>query len=208
MKSTLPLLIFDTNILIDLWTQRDEGTATTLVSLANTKAEILVPEFVREEFRGTAHTWIKAERRRVELFEKNIASWKRPALLSAFADGMSEATENAKKSIGILNENIDVIYSSSIPTFARIVPHTQAAHLKGELRYLSGRAPDAPSKGLKDCRIYEAVLEIAQGDQLNNRDRYFVTRDEDFRKTSLIDELASLGVTLAHQVGKLYAALR
>jgi predicted nucleic acid-binding protein len=207
MNSTLPLLIFDTNILIDLWTQRDEGTATTLVSLANTKAEILVPEFVREEFRGTAHTWIKAERRRVELFEKNIASWKRPALLSAFADGMSEATENAKKSIGILNANIDVIYHS-IPTFARIVPHTQAAHLKGELRYLSGRAPDGPLKGLKDCRIYEAVLEIAHGDHLNKRDRYFVTKDKDFRKESLIDELALLGVTLEHEVGKLYAALR
>lgn len=152
MKSTLPLLIFDTNILIDLWTQRDEGTATTLVSLANTKAEILVPEFVREEF--------------------------------------------------------DVIYSSSIPTFARIVPHTQAAHLKGELRYLSGRAPDGPLKGLKDCRIYEAVLEIAHGDHLNKRDRYFVTKDKDFRKESLIDELALLGVTLEHEVGKLYAALR
>jgi len=203
----VPLLVFDTNILIDMWTQQDKGQAALLVSLAGTKAEIVVPEFVREEFRGSALTWVKREDRRVELFKTNGTPWTAPAGLAACAAQIASATKAAKASIGGLNTNIDVVYNS-IPTFATVVPHTQAAHLKGEMRYLSGREPDGPLKGLKDCRIYEAVLEIAQGDQQNKRDRYFVTRDGDFQKTSLIAELALLGVTLEHQVGKLYAALR
>jgi predicted nucleic acid-binding protein len=202
-----PLLVFDTNILLDMWTQQDKKQSELLVSLAGTKAEIVVPEFVREEFRGSALTWVKREARRVELFKINGKSWKAPAGLAPYAAQIARMAEDAKASIDVLETNIDVIYDS-IPRFASVVPHTQAAHLKGELRYLSGRAPDGPLEGLKDCRIYEAVLEIAQEDQQNKRDRYFVTRDGDFQKPSLIAELASLGVTLEHQVGKLYAALR
>lgn len=61
---------------------------------------------------------------------------------------------------------------------------------------------------MKDCRIYEALLEIARADQATPRARCLVTRDSDFDVKELVDELAALGVTIRKDPGRLYAELK
>lgn len=79
---------------------------------------------------------------------------------------------------------------SRIHAIARVPAHTPELHFRGDLRFLSGRPPDRPVDGLKDCRIYEAVLEIVRADQGTPRPRYLVTRDSDFDMPELTVELA------------------
>jgi hypothetical protein len=93
---------------------------------------------------------------------------------------------------------------------AQVVPHTMEIHFKGDLRYLGGYPPDRPVDGIKDCRIYEAVLEIVKADAANVRPRrVYVTKDRDFSKYSeLVDELKGHGVELSGNLGQLYGELR
>lgn len=95
-----------------------------------------------------------------------------------------------------------------IKSVARVTPHNQDIHLRGDLRYLSGRPPDRPVDGLKDCRIYEAVLDIANADKANARKKFLVTKDSDFDFTELVDELAALGFTIHKKPGQLYGELK
>ncbi len=81
-------------------------------------------------------------------------------------------------------------------------------HFRGDLRYLSGQPPDRPKDGLKDCRIYEAVLEVVRADRAASRPRYLVTRDSDFDYEELAAELAAHGVATRRDPGKLYGELR
>lgn len=51
----VPLLVFDTNILMEVLLGRDGAAAVLLVELAEQlKVELVVPEYVLFEFRGTA----------------------------------------------------------------------------------------------------------------------------------------------------------
>lgn len=70
-----PLLVFDTNVLVDVWLGRDNDQAVLLVKLAEDgRVELLVPEYVLIEFRGTATRWIRDERERLNSSVRRAAN--------------------------------------------------------------------------------------------------------------------------------------
>lgn len=106
-----------------------------------------------------------------------------------------------------LERNIDTLMAR-IRAIARIVDHSSDLHVRGELRFLRGEPPARAGDGLKDCRIYEAVLDIMRADAAARRPaRVFLTSDRDFADPALVNELAALGATLRHDAGRLYAEL-
>jgi hypothetical protein len=118
----------------------------------------------------------------------------------------------AKKLVSELDSlatNIDAVLSR-LKAVATVVSHTMALHFKGDLRYLGGYPPDRPVDGIKDCRIYEAVLDIVRGDAANTRPRrVYVTKDGDFPKfPEIVAELTGHGVELSNKPGQLYGELR
>ncbi len=90
---------------------------------------------------------------------------------------------------------------------ATVREHTQDLHFRGDLRYLKGLPPDRPVDGVKDCRIFEAILAIAQADVETSRKKYLVTKDSDFDYPELVDELGRLGFVLRKDPGGLYGEL-
>jgi hypothetical protein len=100
--AALPLLVFDTNILLDVWLGRDGDQAVLLVRLAETgKIELVVPEFVLLEFRGTALRWVRDERERLNTNVRRAANeWGRSGLLSADAESMRKAASGIEATLG------------------------------------------------------------------------------------------------------------
>ena len=63
----LPLLVFDTNILMDIWLGRDGNQAMLLLELAEKKRlELVVPEYVLLEFQGAALRHAQGEKARLQ----------------------------------------------------------------------------------------------------------------------------------------------
>src|SRR5262245_10084207 len=207
--AALSLLVFDTNILLDVWLGRDGDQAALLVRLAeNGRIELAVPEYVLLEFRGTALRWIQDERKRLEAVRQAANEWGRSQELGTAAEEMRAAANQIKAKLEHLVSGIDVVISR-IRSVARVPNHSQDIHFRGDLRYLSGRPPDHPVDGLKDCRIYEAILEIANAEKANARPKYLVTRDSDFLDfTELIEELKALGFEVRKDSGRLYRELK
>ena len=200
-----PLLIFDTNVVMDIWLGRDGDEAVLLVQLAETgKVELSLPEFVLIEFRGTASRWIREQRAVLESsVRKHVREWGRSKPLGEAADDMRGGVAKLARELDVLSSNIEAV-RSRLNAVANVVPHTVEIHFKGDLRYLGGYPPDRPVDGIKDCRIYEAVLEIVKRTR-----RVYVTKDSDFSSYSeLVDELRSHGVELANKLGQLYGELR
>jgi len=209
--SSPPLLIFDTNVIMDIWLGRDGDQAVLLVQLAETgKVELFLPEFVMIEFRGTASRWIREQRAALESnVRKHVKEWGRSKALGEAADDMREGVAKLARELDVLANNIEAI-RSRLNAVARVVPHTLDIHFKGDLRYLGGYPPDRPVDGIKDCRIYEAVLAIVKADAASVRTRrVYVTKDSDFSNyNELVNELRGYGVELAHKLGQLYGELR
>ncbi len=207
----IPLLIFDTNVLMDIWLGRDGDQAVLLVQLAETaKVELTLPEFVLIEFRGTALRWIREQRTALDRSVRPfISEWARSKSLDQAADDMRGGAKKLVSELDSLATNIDAVLSR-LKVVATVVPHTMALHFKGDLRYLGGYPPDRPVDGIKDCRIYEAVLDIVRGDAANTRPRrVYVTKDGDFSKfPEIVAELAGHGVELSNKPGQLYGELR
>lgn len=204
----LPLLVFDTNILMDVLLGRDGASAALLVDLAEKKlVELVIPEYVLFEFRGTALRWIRDEVERVKLVRRAVNDWGRCQELDTPAQDMKNAAADLERKLeGIRGQVDDVI--QRVKSAASVPRHTHELHFQGDLRYLAGRPPDRPVDGLKDCRIYEAVLAIARDDQPTKRPKHLVTRDSDFDMKELVDELAGLGFTISKEPGRLYGAYR
>lgn len=207
--SALPLLVFDTNILLDVWLGRDGDQAVLLVNLAeNKKVELVVPEFVLLEFRGTALRWARDERERLDTSVRRAAKeWARSERLSVDAESMRKAASGIEATLDSLVERVDTVISN-IRRVAAVPWHTHDVHLRGELRFIAGHPPDGPADGLKDCRIYEAVLEVARNDAANFRPKLLVTKDADFAVKELIDELGSFGFGIRKDPGRLFGELK
>ena len=205
----VPLLVFDTNILLDVWLGRDNDQAALLVRLAETKrVELVVPDYVLVEFRGTALRWVRDEKERLNnTVRRALNEWARSQELGTAAESMRAAANDIEAKLEQLVSQVDVVVSR-IASVARVPAHTQDIHFRGDLRYLAGRPPDRPVDGLKDCRIYEALLDIARGDRANVRTKYLVTRDADFDVKELVAELASLGFTIRKDPGRVYGELK
>jgi hypothetical protein len=204
---TSPLLVFDTNILLDVWLGRDNDQAALLVRLAeNGRAELVVPEYVLVEFRGTALRWVRDELARAQTMRRGVNEWARSVELGTAADEVRSSMAQIETKLAALAAQVgDVV--TRMKSVARVSPHTHDIHFRGDLRYLSGRPPDRPVDGLKDCRIYEAILEIARADTAS-RPKFLVTRDADFDVPELIAELAVLGFSIRKDPGRLYGELK
>jgi predicted nucleic acid-binding protein len=206
--AALPLLVFDTNILMDVLLGRDGNEAVLLVELAEaTRVELVVPEYVLMEFRGTALRWVRDELERVRSIRRFVNEWARSRDLAPSAGEAKAAAVDVETKLKALQGQVYIV-NDRIRSAARVVPHTVDVHMRGDLRYLAGHPPDRPADGLKDCRIYEAVLEVAQAERATSRPKFLVTRDSDFDVQELETELAGVGFTIRKDPGRLYRELK
>lgn len=202
-----PLLVFDTNVLMDLLLDRDGGQAVLLVTLAEAgHIQLTVPEYVLLEFRGTALRWARSETIRLNQLQSVSNEWGRSGELAAPAAEIKAATQAVGAKLKGLPVRVDEVIDR-IRSVATVPKHSPEVHFRGDLRYLEGRPPDRPVDGLKDCRIYEAVLEIARAEAGENRRKALVTRDSDFDSPELTAELKLLGFELQKDLGKLFGEL-
>jgi PIN domain len=204
----LPLLVFDTNVLLDVLLHRDGDQAVLLMGLAGRhQVELIVPRYVLLEFRGIALRWIRQERERVEQVRRSANGWQRCAHLGVAAEDVRGAAALVEDQLSQFAPQIDEVIHQ-VERLARVPEHTPDLHFRGELRHLSGRPPDRPGEGLSDCRIYEALLEIAREQSTSTRRKFFVTRDSDFDVPELVEELSGLGFEIHKDPGRLYGELR
>lgn len=207
MAAIAPLLVFDTNVLVDVWLRRGGDQAVLLMGLAEShRVELVVPRYVLLEFRGIALRWIRDERGRIEHVRRSANGWKRCLGLDAAAEDMRDASARVEVQLSTLEAHIEVVIAQ-VARASQVLDHTPELHFRGELRHLSGQAPDRPVEGLSDCRIYEALLEIAREHAANTRRKYFVTRDSDFDKPELVAELGTFGFVIRKDPGRLYGEL-
>jgi predicted nucleic acid-binding protein len=208
MMSTKPLLVFDTNILMDILLGRNGDAAVLLVKLAEQGVvELAIPEYVLFEFRGTALRWIGSERERLVGVRQAANEWSRSQELNGPAEEISSAARRVAAALDQLAPEVDIVLTR-MRKVAKVQEHTQEIHFQGDLRFLQGLPPDRPGHGIEDCRIYEAVLEVARSERETSRSKYFVTCDADFVYPALQAELTSLGFAIRSDPGKLYGELR
>jgi hypothetical protein len=204
------LLIFDTNVVMDIWLGRDGDQAVLLLTLAEQhRLDLVIPEFVLIEFQGTARRWVRDQRSRLGSSVRASANeWGRSNKLGDGADDIRGGADKMAAALDELERNI-VPVCTRLSTIARVDAHSAEIHFRGDLRFLRGDPPDRPVDGLKDCRIYEAVLDILRADAATQRPaRVFVTKDQDFaRYAPIVNELAALGATLRADLGILYGEL-
>lgn len=202
----LPLVVFDTNILMDVLFGRDPAGGFLLQLAENGGVDLIVPEFVLKEFRGTALRWIASERTRVATFRTVGNNWARCQELGKPAETIAAALAEIDKNLIQLQTQIEFVIERAA-SVASVAPHTQEIHFRGDLRYLAGYPPDRPVDGLKDCRIFEAVLDIARRDQVTVRKKFFVTKDSDFDSPGLAEELKAFDFEIRKDAGRLYGEL-
>ncbi len=200
------LLVFDTNVVMDVWLGRGGDQAVLLVTLAEQgRLELVLPEFVLTEFQGTARRWIREQRARLESVRGPANEWGRSNKLDVAADEIHAGANGIAARLEGLERDVATVVARLSAT-ARVEPHTLDLHFRGDMRYLRGDPPDRPVDGIKDCRIFEAVLDIMRADAGTARPaRVLVTRDRDFaRYAPIVAELAALGATLRDDPGALY----
>lgn len=209
MSSSLPLLMLDTNILMDIWLERGESQAPLFLDLHRTRRiDLMIPEYVLLEFRGTAHLWVQKQRVLLKGPVLSAANeWSRSKRLDSGAAGIKDGCRTLETELNRLKSSIAEV-ERNIRASSQIVPHTLQVHFQGDLRFLSGRPPDRAVDGLKDCRIYEAILSIAVAETERESPKCLLTKDSDFDYQELKDELLQYGVTMRKDSGKLYAELR
>lgn len=204
-----PLLVFDTNILVDIWLARDGNESALLLELAEQGVvDLVLPQYVLIEFRGFALRWLRDERTKVNQKVRTTArEWGRSEVLDEGADLITDGCRRIEDRLDALRDAIDRV-ADRFRAVARVERHTQDVHFRGDLRFLSGRPPDRPVDGIKDCRIYEAILDIARADRETERSKFIVTRDHDFDHAELTNELNGLGFVIRNDPGRLFGELR
>jgi predicted nucleic acid-binding protein len=206
--TAVPLLVFDTNILMEILLDRDRREARNLLELAeDKKSEIVVPEYVLFEFRGVASRWFRAEKEKLVLMRRAINEWSRSQEIEQPVKRLKAAVADIEEEMKRLEAGVAPLIQR-IRAVARVVPHTVDLHFRGDLRFLEGVPPERRGDGLEDCRIYEALLEIARSEPHVQRAKYLVTRDADFQVKELLEELAGLGFKISKDPSELYEQLR
>jgi hypothetical protein len=149
------LLVFDTNVVMDIWLGRDGDDAVLLLTLAeNHRVDLVVPDFVLIEFRGTARRWVRDQRARLQDKVRSSANeWGRCEKLGDGADDIRAGANKVESALQALERNIDAVVAR-LAAIARVAAHSADLYFRGDLRYLRGDPPDRPVDGLKDCRIY------------------------------------------------------
>ncbi|MEX1366147.1 MAG: PIN domain-containing protein [Nannocystaceae bacterium] len=203
------VLIFDTNILVDIWLARDGNESVLLLQLAEEGiVDLVLPEYVLIEFRGFALRWLRDERAKLEQRVRTLArEWGRSDDLDEGADLIAAGCRKVDEGLEGLRNTIDQV-AKRVRAVARVKPHTPEIHFRGDLRFLSGRPPDRPIGGIKDCRIFEAILEIAAEQERGERLKYVVTKDQDFDHEELRLQLDAQGFSIRKDPGRLFGELR
>ena len=120
--AALPLLVFDTNILMDVLLGRDGADAVLLVELAEEKrVEIAVPEYVLMEFRGTALRWTRDELERLSNVRRSANEWARSQELGASAHDIKTAAADVEDKLKALQGQVDLVVNR-IRSVARVAP--------------------------------------------------------------------------------------
>lgn len=209
MSSSLPLLILDTNVLMDIWLAREQSQAPLFLELhRRRRIDLMIPEYVVLEFRGTAHLWVQKQQAFLAGTVRNAANeWSRSKHLESGAASIKNDCKTLETELSKLKSSIAEV-ELNVRASSQIVPHTLEIHFQGDLRFLSGRPPDRAVDGLKDCRIYEAILSIAASERERPGPKFLLTKDSDFDYQELKDELLEHGVTMRKDSGKLYSELR
>lgn len=208
MRSKRPLLVCDTNFLLEVLLEQDGNNASWLLQLAEQgQTELVVPEFVLSQFQGTARRKLREYRGRLAQQVQAVNEWLRSNVLSSEAQLVRKSTHELEKHIAKLQGDIPGLVER-LERVARIERQTQEVKLRGELRYIAGRPPARPDGDVSDCCIYEATLEIARAERGQERPKFLVTRDNDFDAPELQAELTSLGFHIRKDLGRLYGELR
>ncbi|MGH7438193.1 MAG: PIN domain-containing protein [Polyangiaceae bacterium] len=200
----LPLVMFDTNVLFDFFLGRDPEILL-LAGLSPQYVEIRVPEFVLMEFRGSILRELGKIEDSLNGVRRLANELDRADHTMSGVDPLRAGCELAALDLAHLRTRVDPVLEAIRRNF-NIVPHTQALHYLGDLRFVRGLPPDKPRRGVQDCRIFEAVLEIARQDVGVARPaRFLLTKDSDFLgQQGVRDELLAVGVTLVGAAGPIY----
>jgi len=200
--ASLPLVMFDTNVLFDYFLGRDPDVHL-VATLSRRKLDIRIPEFVLLEFRGSILKELGAKERALGDVRRLAAELDRADRWMSGVDKLRSGCELVAEDIARLRQKIDPFLAAIRRDFD-VVVHTQDLHFRGDLRFVQGLPPDEPKRGVQDCRIFEAVLDIARRDGVP-RSRYLLTKDSDFsKKQGVKDELLTVGVELVVTAAPLY----
>lgn len=200
-----PLVVFDTNLLVDILPGRDPGAGLLVALAEQSQIELVVPEYVLLEFRGTSLRWLREQDERLGRLRQIANEWVRAGELGVGPREIADRAHQIEKDLKRLPPQVDVL-SERLKNVARIVAHTTALQFRGDLRFLARRPPQRGDEGLGDCRIFESVLALAADDANSVRPRYLVTSDSDFDAPELRAELTSVGFDL-EKPGRLYGLL-
>ena len=112
--------------------------------------------------------------------------WSRSQELDTPAEDIRVAARRIESKLDDFTSEVDEVIQR-IEAVATVEEHTQELHFRGDLRYLKGLPPDR----IKDCRIYEAILAIAQTNQTAQGAKFLVTKDSDFDYPILEQDVGS-----------------
>lgn len=201
---TLPLVIFDTNVIFDFFLGRDPEVLL-LAQLSRQHVAIRIPEFVLMEFRGSILRELGGKEKALSSVRQLATELERADHWMSGVDSLRVGCELVMEDIARLRGKLDT-FLDVVRRLFDIEPHSPEIHYKGDLRYVQGLPPDEPRRGVQDCRIFEAALEIGRADAATIRPaRFFLTKDSDFlKKAGVKDELNTLGIELVGSAGQIY----
>jgi|GEM_PF-1395450 len=203
MSGPLPLVVFDTNVLFDFFLGRDPDVML-LAQLAGSAVEFRVPEFVLMEFRGSVLKELGKKEEMLGPVRALANELDRADSWMSAADHLRNGADLASSDILRLKARVDPFLTQLRKTFT-IVPHSIDVHYRGDLRFVQGLPPDRPKRGVQDCRVFEAVLDIARNDQTPNRpEKLFFTKDSDFDRPGVAEELKKFDFNLESSAGRIY----
>jgi len=202
-KSLLPLVMFETNIIFDYFLGRD-ADVLLLSKLSQKQIEIKIPDFVLMEFRGSILKELGKKEYKLSFVRQLANELDRADKWNNGTDSLRKGCELVAKDIDHLRSSVDVFIGEIRKQFT-VETHSAEIHYKGDLRYVKGLPPAEPERGIQDCRVLEAILEIGRADaENNNRERFFLTKDSDFNKGSVKEELRAFGIEIVNSAGYLY----
>jgi hypothetical protein len=209
MEAQRPLVVVDTNILMDLWLSRDDAGSSPMLELAEEGGfDLVVAEYALREFQGRALLWLQAERAKLNQQVRAVINpWGRSRILKPATNVLQQGVQLVEQHLAGFQEKIPEVMQR-VSRVARVVPHTPELHTRGELRHVSAMPPFRAGSTKGDCYIYEVLLDIARAERGNKRPKFFATRDNDFDHPELQLELEELGFSVRKHLGRLYGELR
>ena len=142
------LVIFETNVVMDIWLGRRGDQAVLLVTLAEAgRLDLVIPEFVLIEFQGTARRWVRDQRARLEQDVRGSANeWVRSNVLSNAADDVRAGANRVYVALADLERNIVPSSRASAPS--RTSPTIRRISTFAEISVTCAGTPRiAPSTG-------------------------------------------------------------